>query len=97
MDTSKLVGNEAKKFFDDIREEQKEVNGFVETLLTNVRAKSDVNPRARGIAAQLELALSTMRLSARQLGKDRRDESLLAQEFAVATLTEAAKMMGGPT
>jgi hypothetical protein len=96
-DTSKLVGNEGAKAFDDIRQEQEEVNGFVEALLTNVRAKSDVNPRARGIAAQLELALSTMRLSARQLGKVRRDESLFAQEFAVATLTEAAKMMGGPT
>ena len=71
--------------------------GFVETLLTNVQAKMDVNPRARGIAAQLELALSTMQLSSRQLGKDRRDESVLAQEFAVATLMEAAKMMGGPT
>lgn len=96
-DTSKLVGNEGGKAFADIREEQEEVNQFVETLLTNVQAKSDVNPRARGIAAQLELALSTMRLSARQLDKARRDESLLAQEFAVATLTEAAKMMGGPT
>lgn len=96
-DTSKLAGNESAKVFEEIRQEQDEVNGFVETLLTNVRAKSDVNPRARGIAAQLELALSTMRLSARQLNKVRRDESLLAQEFAVATLTQAAKMMGGPT
>lgn len=97
QDTSALAADAGGESFDELQEAQDEVNKFAAALLKNVQAKIDENPRARGIAAQLELALSTMHLSSRQLNKDRRDQSVLAQEFAVATLTQAAKMMGGDT
>lgn len=96
-ETSRLAGTESQRIFDDIRGEQDEANKFIEMMLEGVQSQVDDNPRARGMSAQLELALSTMRLSSRQLGKSRRGQSVLAQEFAVATLTEAAKMMGGDT
>ena len=96
-ETSRLAGTESQRVFDDIQGEQDEANKFIEMMLSGVQSQVDDNPRARGMSAQLELALSTMRLSSRQLGKSRRGQSVLAQEFAVATLTEAAKMMGGDT
>jgi hypothetical protein len=97
QDTSKLVAKSRPSEFTELQKDQEEANFYAEALLNNVKTQIDVNPRARGLAAQLELALSTMKLSSRQLTKTRRDQSVLAQEFAVATLTKAAQMMGGPT
>jgi hypothetical protein len=97
QDTSKLFAKSNPSQYTDLQKDQEEANFYTETLLNNVKAQAGSNPRARGLAAQLELALSTMSLSARQLTKTRRDQSVLAQEFAVATLTKAAQMMGGPT
>ena len=97
QDTSKLLAKASSPQFEDLQKDQEEANHFAELLLNNVKAKTATNPRARGLAAQLELAVSTMKLSSRQLSKTRRDQSVLAQEFAVATLSKAAQMMGGPT
>ena len=97
QDTSKLIAKSNPSQFEDLQKDQEEANFYTEQLLNNVKAQAGSNPQARGLAAQLELAFSTMKLSARQLTKTRRDQSVLAQEFAVATLTKAAQMMGGPT
>ncbi len=96
-DTSKLIAKSNRTRFANLQKDQEEVNGYAETLLGNVKSKIATNPRARPLAAQLELAISTMKLSARQLTDAKRDQSVFAQEFAVATLTKAAQMMGGPT
>ena len=97
LDTSKLLAKSGPAQFTDLQKDQAEANHYTQLLVDKVKAQTEVNPRARGLAAQLELALSTMHLSQRQLKKAQRDPSVLAQEFAVATLTKAAQMMGGPT
>ena len=96
-DTSKLSAAADAQTYDLLYQDQQKVNGFVDTMLENVTAEIASNPQAAPLAAQLQLALSTMNLSASQLNQNAKNQSVLAQEFAVATLTRAAQMMGGPS
>ena len=96
-DTSMLGEFADSEEYKELRQDQLQVNKFVELMLQKVNQQIGISPRAAPIAAQLQLAISTMNLAERQLGSRTKRQSLLAQEFAVATLSKAAKMMGGPT
>ena len=96
-DTSKLAETPESAAYRELANVQKQINGFVETMLENVRDKIDTHPRAAPLAAQLQLALSAMKLSKRRLDANVKRPSMLAEEFAVSALTRAADMMGGET
>ncbi len=95
LDTSRLSHSPSEKELKAIENEQLEALGYVVQLREEAEqfAEASGDELAMEFAIELQLATSVMKLSASKLANYHRQQAMVAQELAIASLTRAAAMV----